>query len=127
MGARRLAMAVRPLTTDKNSGHRFGHRFGTNLGSRQKGFPKGFFKIIAALKIRPAVLVGFREQAGVDHVEDDLAEVRAALHTPFLENGHHHGTELLEGEIPDAAEQLLSTDVAWLTTGFFGNSLLGVV
>src|SRR3989442_885718 len=68
-------------------------------------------KIVAALEILTSVSVGFAEQPVVHHVEDEFAEILAAVDAPFVEDGRGHRAKLLERELPYAVEQLAAADV----------------
>src|SRR5260221_5710887 len=102
-------------------------RFRIQFVLRPERFPKGVGKIVAVLKIVAAVLVGLGEQADLHHVENDVAEVAAVFHAPFLEHGHGHGAELLERKLPDAVEQLLPGDVADAPAALLADEFLGEV
>ena len=86
--------------------------FGIHPALWPERFAEGVGEVVAVLEIGAAIFLGFCEQAGLHHVEDDFAKVLATPDTPFLEHGHGHRTKLLEGKLPDAVEQFLAGDVA---------------
>ena len=90
---------------------RFRDRRGT-FADGQKRFAKGLVEIVGAFEIVTSILVGFGQEFEFDHVENDFAEVLAASDPPCFEQRQRHRTELLQGELADAPEQLLAGDMA---------------
>src|ERR1051325_3596281 len=78
----------------------------------QERFAERLVKIVAGLEVVASVGLGFAEQPGVHHVEDEFAEIFAAMDAPFIEDGCGHRTELLESKLANAVEQLAAADVA---------------
>ena len=75
----------------------------------------------------PGCLFRFPEQADLDHVENNFAEVFAAFDAPFLEDHRGHRAELRECVFADAIEQFLAADVAHLFAILPEDQFLGVV
>jgi len=100
--------------------------FGLPAGGQERP-AEGLIKVVAAIEISAGVLVGFRQQAILDHVEDDFAEVVTLMNAPFLKDSHGHGAELAEGEAADAPEQFLPADMADAAAVFPADAFLGVV
>src|ERR1017187_3560384 len=97
------------------------------LAFGQEGLAERLVKIIAMLKVRAAVFVGFCQPLHLDHVKDDFAEVLAGMNPPFFEHRHGHRPELLQRILADAAQQFLARDMANPATGVFADGLLGMV
>ena len=72
-------------------------------------------------------MLGFGQQTGFHHVENNLAEVAAMANAPLGEHRHHHRAELLEGELPDAIQQFLAAHVPDLAAVFLDDEFLGEV
>src|SRR5881392_2517131 len=68
-------------------------------------------KIVAILKVLARILRGLGQEIALDHVEDQLAEILAALDAPFIEHHLRHGAELLQGVLADAHQQFLASHV----------------
>jgi len=64
-----------------------------------------------------AVGVGFALAMVGDHVEDDLAEIFAAVNAPFGQNGDGHRPVGFQGVTAQAVEQLGGADIADLVSG----------
>jgi hypothetical protein len=71
-------------------------------------FDEGVVKGEDVLEVAGRVGVVFAEDAGVDEVEDDLAEVVGGLEAPFVEDGLAHRAVFLEGEFAQAVEEFLA-------------------
>src|ERR1051325_8398645 len=56
----------------------------------QKRLPKGRLKVVAVLKILPAIVFCLGEQRVLDHVEYNVAKIRGRTHAPRFQNGGDH-------------------------------------
>src|SRR4051812_3815564 len=52
---------------------------------------ESLLEIISALKISPAVLLGFCQPPDIYHVENNIAEILAIMNPPFFQQGDRHG------------------------------------
>src|SRR5690606_32111191 len=71
-------------------------------------------EVDAVDEVEPRVLRAAAQEAAVDQIEDDLAEVGGVGDPPLAEHLGGHRPELLGGQILDALEQLSPADVALL-------------
>jgi hypothetical protein len=106
-------------------GLRFRLSRGRQFAGRQEGLAEGVAKVIATFKVAAGVFLLFGEEFGLDHVEDDFAEIGTGANAPFLEHGNGHWAKFGKGEIADAIEQFLAGDV--LATAFLAPNFAGVV
>src|SRR2546430_862446 len=104
------------LSKTNSTRFRFDRRH-RNLPRRQERFAERLVKIVAAFEIVTAVLLGLGQQPGFDHVENDFAEILAALNAPRFEHAQRHRTELLQCVVANAVEQFLAGNVANLVLG----------
>ena len=68
-----------------------------------------------------------RATAGFNHVEDEFAEILAALDSPLLQDHHGHRAELGEGVVFNAGEQFLSGYMPNAALFLFDERPLGMV
>src|SRR5258708_2307051 len=102
------------------------HRINGSLPlCRQKRLAEGFKKIVATVKILPAVILAFRKPSGFDQVEDDRAEIAARTDSPLIEHRYGHGTELSKRVLSNAVEQFRGAYVAFLGTAILAGQPLG--
>ena len=78
---------------------------------RAEGCEEGFLEVEAILEVLEAVLVRASEDARINEEEDHAADVTSRADAPIGEDREGHGAELLEGEFPEAVEQLGGRDV----------------
>ena len=84
--------------------------FGEPLPGQERP-PECFFEIISGLEIVPAVLLGFRKQRVLHHIEDQFTDVLATADAPLGEYGLGHGTVLGQSVLSRAIEELLAADM----------------
>jgi|GEM_PF-622843 len=76
---------------------------------------ENLLKTVNPAEIFKAVIVSASHVSGVDHLEDDMAEVVSGVDTPVGEYKRAEHSEGLEPEEADTFEQFRARDV----TGFF--------
>jgi tetratricopeptide (TPR) repeat protein len=76
-------------------------------------------ELVAALEVFDRVRVGFPEDALADEIEDHLAEIFPAPHTPVGQDRRDHRPVLFQRKLTDAIKQLLTGDMLSAFLGFF--------
>ena len=87
-------------------------------GRREEGLAEGVVESVAAFEIVTVAGVGLALAMVRDHVEDDLAEILAAVDAPFGQHGGGHRPVGFQGVTAQAVEQLRGADIAG--PGFLG-------
>lgn len=78
---------------------------------RQEGFVKSFKEVIPVMEMFFAVIFIFLEESDIDEIIDDFAEVLASMNAPLVEEESSHWAVFVEGELPDAVEEVLTCDM----------------
>ena len=105
----------------------FGFARGCGGRTRPERFEESFLEIVTVFEIRAGVGVGFIEQTGFNHVEDDLAKIVGSPNAPFVKQGEGHRTVLSESVITNPIEEFLAAHVPELLFLFFADFFLGMI
>lgn len=77
----------------------------------KEGFVKSFKEVIPVMEMFLAVIFIFLEEPDIDEVVDDFSEVLASMDAPLVQEESSHGAVFMEGELPDAVEEILTCDM----------------
>ncbi len=80
-------------------------------GRRKEWTLESVLEIIAFGKVFRGIIVGFTKHTSVHEVKDNVAEITAVLDVPRFQKRFAHRPVLVQCELPDAFQQLLSRDV----------------
>ena len=73
-------------------------------------------KTVSPREIMPRVFVCLCEHVSIHQIENNFTEVLALTDPPIIKERDGHGSVLIDSELPDALQQLLTGDVAHRST-----------
>ena len=76
------------------------------------GEAEGLFEFEDGFEVAKVVAFVFMHEFGIDHREDDAAEIDSSVDAPVPEDRFGHDTVALYREVPQAFTELLAADVA---------------
>lgn len=96
---------------------------GAVLGGGAGGGIEGGLEVEDGVEVAGVVVVGFLHEAGIDHREDDAAEIVRADDVPVGQDGFGEETVAADGVVAETPAELLAGDVAGGVAVGFGLGL----